>query len=326
MKAILSILVALGLPAAFWNYYLKESPDVKYSISTAIPLAFEMVSGNEHVRSEFVQQIEVANSGKGEAKKIVVKLSRPISQYYLTKHSSTEQAIVSNGKDGFELSYPSLPPSTGFQLTVKLNEDLTDNQVTVFHQAGKAELVSPGARKTEFSLLNIFWLVLYFFITYSSLRDEFKYRYLFRRYSANVDELLRSKKPWYIRQADWPRVRTDLLRLATAAPIPFYSLSSLTTSAQYLLLNSDQPNDIPQSDWNSLKDAASTQIVDSLKLKARSARNSAEIYDLLAIQWPKGLSEANRESTTKALTAIYLESLTFTCPTEELANKLLPSR
>lgn len=81
MKAILTFLVALGIPAAFWNYYFKESPDVRYSISTSIPLAFEEASNSKRSTSEFVQQIEVANSGKAEAKKIVVKLAGPISQF-----------------------------------------------------------------------------------------------------------------------------------------------------------------------------------------------------------------------------------------------------
>ena len=82
MKAIFSILVALGIPAAFWNYYLKEAPDVQYSISTSIPLAFEEAANAKRSRNEYIQQIEVANSGKGEAKKIVIKLSEPISQFY----------------------------------------------------------------------------------------------------------------------------------------------------------------------------------------------------------------------------------------------------
>ena len=171
MKEILSILVALGIPAAFWNYHLKEVPDVQYSISTSIPLAFEDAANAKRSRNEYVQQIEVANSGKGEAKKIVIKLSGAISQFYLSKHSASEEPLITNNADGFELSYPSLPPSTGFQLTVKTNTDLTGRQVDVFHQAGKARFVSPGAKKSEFGLTDAFWLGMsffYLFMTYSS--------------------------------------------------------------------------------------------------------------------------------------------------------------
>ena len=105
MKAVLAILVALGIPTAFWNYYLKESPDVQYSLSAAIPLAFSdasSISKDHQTNGEFVQQIEVANSGKGEAKKIVVKIPRSINQYHLSKHTTGEPVEIINTPNEFE--------------------------------------------------------------------------------------------------------------------------------------------------------------------------------------------------------------------------------
>lgn len=323
MKSILSILVALGIPAAFWNYYLKEAPDVQYSISTSIPLAFEEAKNEKHSRNEYVQQIEVANSGKGEAKKIVIKLSGQISQFYLSKHSASEEPLIANNANGFELSYPSLPPSTGFQLTVKTNTDLAARQVDVFHQAGKARFISPGAKKSEFGLADFFWLgmsIFYLFMLYSSSVAEFKYRYLFKRYSSGVSDLLKSEKPWYIQKKDWPEILKDLIERAISARISTYS--AVAGWPQYVLLSSDRPTDLTQSIWEELKDTASTRLLDALKLKARQASSKAEIYDILSLQWPVGLSEANRESAIKALSANYIEYLVTVCSTDDLVRIL----
>lgn len=323
MKAILSILVALGIPAAFWSYYLKEVPDVQYSISTSIPLAFEEAANAKRSRNEYVQQIEVANSGKGEAKRIVIKLAGPISQFYLSKHSASEEPLITNNADGFELSYPSLPPATGFQLTVKTNTDLAARQVDVFHQAGKARFVSPGAKKSEFGLADAFGLgisIFYLFMMYSSFMDEFKYRYLFKRYSSGIAELLKSEKPWYIRKTDWPEILEDLIARAISTQISTYS--AVTGWPQYVLLNSDRPTDLMQSMWEELKDTASTRLLDALKLKARQASSKAEIYDLLSLQWPVGLSETNRESAIKALSANYIEYLVTASSIDDLVRIL----
>lgn len=323
MKSILSFLVALGIPAAFWNYYLKEAPDVRYSISTSIPLAFEEGVNAKHTRNEYVQQIEVANSGKGEAKKIVIKLPGSISQFYLSKHSSSEESVIKNNPNGFELSYPSLPPSASFQLTVKTNTDLAAQQVDVFHQAGKARYVSPGAKKSELGLADVLWLgtsILYLFIIYSSFRDDLKYRYLFKRYSYNITDIIKSEKPWYIRKTDWPEVLKDLIASAMSTEISTYS--TVSGWPHYVLLNSDRPADLTQSIWDALKGTASTRLLDALKLKARQALSKAEIYDLLSLQWPVGISETTRESAIKALSVYYLEYLLTTCSTDDLVKVL----
>lgn len=323
MKTFLSILVALGIPAAFWNYYLKEVPDVQYSISTSIPLAFEEASSVKRSKNEYVQQIEVANSGKGEARKIVIKLSGPISQFYLSKHSASEEPFISNNADGFELSYPSLPPSAGFQLTVKTNTDLTARQVDVFHQAGRARFVSPGVKRSEFGLADALWFgvpILYFFLMYSSFRDGFRYRYLFQRYSSGIAELLRNEKPWYIRRSDWPEVLNDLITRAITTQPSIYS--TVTGWPQYVVLNSERPTDLTPSIWEELKETASKRLLDALKLKARQASSGAEIYDLLSLQWPGGISETNRESAIKALSANYIEYLVTSSSTDDLVRIL----
>lgn len=231
--------------------------------------------------------------------------------------------MVSSTGDGFELNYPSLPPSTGFQLTVKTNNDLTAQQVQVFHQAGKAKFVSPGAKRTEFGLGEVLWLgviAFYLFMSYSSFRDEFKYSYLFKRYSVDVSKLLKSEKPWYIRKTDWPEVLKDLLARVISAPTSTYL--AVTSSPQYLLLNSDRPTDLTESAWDELKDSAGTRLLDILKSKARQASSKAEVHDLLAVQWPAGLSETTRESAVKTLSAAYLEYLLAACSRDELVGIL----
>lgn len=155
---------------------------------------------------------------------------------------------------------------------------------------------------------------------YSSFRDEFKYRYLFNRYSSGIAELLKSEKPWYIRKNDWPETLKDLIARAISTQISIYS--AVAGWPQYVLLNSDRPADLTQSIWEELKDIASARLLDALKLKARQASSKAEIYDLLSLQWPIGLSETNKESAIRALSANYIEYLVTTCSTDDLVRIL----
>ncbi|MBI5908431.1 MAG: hypothetical protein HY848_00505 [Betaproteobacteria bacterium] len=332
MKAILSILVALGIPAAFWNYYLRESPDIQYSLSAAIPLAFQELPKNYNERQgigEFVQQIEIANSGRGEAKKIVVKIPKTISQYHLTKHSTSEQVDIYKTPGAFELSYPSLPPSSGFQITLMTSgEPLTERQLEVFHQGGKAKIVSPGSRSGESTLWNLMWILLslffYGWISYASFRDEFKYRFLFRRYSSNVEELLRNVRPWYIRQNDWPEVIEDLLRRALAEPVSPYS--AISDCTPYKLLNSDKPGAISQSAWEKLKETSTDRLLALTKLHAERLATDAEISDLLNMQWPIGLSEASKAALMHSISKAYFDKIIASSSADDLVKILVEGK
>lgn len=327
MKAILSVLVMLGLPAAFWNYFLRETPDVRYSLSAAIPIAFQEAAKGTSTRltnDELVQQVEVANTGKAEAKRIVIKTPRSITQFHLVKHSASEQVEVFNTSDGFELVYPSLPPSSGFQITLKTSGlSLTENDLAVFHQTGKARSVSPGSRSSEasaWSLLSIPFLAVYLWIGYVSFRDELKYRLLFRRYSSDVGELLRNSKPWYIRVSDWPEVLEDLLRRALSESMALYM--PISSSTPYMFLSNDKPEAIPQGSWDKLKEIANARLLELARAKANSAYDCAEILDLLNTQWPSGVTESNRGSVINAISFAYFNRLIDSSTAEELVKIL----
>lgn len=331
MKAILSILVALGIPAAFWNYYLRESPDVQYSLSAAIPLGFQdsaKESMDQRTSDEFVQQIEIANSGKGEAKKIVVKIPKAIGQFHLAKHSTSEQVGIFQAPGAFELDYPSLPPASGFQITLKVSgAPITESQLEVSHQAGRAKIVSPVSRSGDISIWTLLWILLpifYAWSSYSNMRNQFKFDYLFKRYSQNVGELLRNEKPWYIRQSDWPEVVEDLLKRALAEPQNEYG--AISSCTPFRILESDKPDALSQGAWESLRKTSSEKLLGLAISKANLCRTRAEILDLLNGEWPSGLSEAAKVKLIGEISSIYTDNIVRSWSVNELATLLVEDK
>lgn len=331
MKTILSILVALGIPAAFWNYYLRETPDIQYSLSAAIPLGFQDLSKesiNSKARNEFVQQIEIANSGKGEARKIVVKIPKAISQYHVTKHSTSESVEVFQTPGAFELNYPSIPPASGFQITMQVSgAPLTESQLEVFHQAGRAKIVSPGSKSGDFSLWSLLWIlmpIMYAWIMYSSLRDDFRFRYVFRRYTPNIAELLKNERPWYIRKSDWPEVIEDLLGRALAHPFDEYG--EISSSTPYRLLESNKPDALSQDTWDGFKRKSAEKLQSLAKSKANQCRTRAEILDLLNREWPSGLGEVAKARLVNELSSIYADKVINSSSPTELETLLVEDK
>lgn len=316
MKAILTLMVMLGIPAAFWNYYLRESPDVQYSLSAAIPLAFQespKVAKELQPRDEFVQQIEVANSGNAEAKAIVVKIPKAITQFRVTKHSRSVKVESFQTANSFELDYPSLPPASRFQITVKTDgAPLAESQLEVSHQGGKASMVSPGSTSGKASYLSLaFSIVLplfYLFMAYVFFRDEAKYLFLFRHSSRSRDisKLLTQKKPWYIHKNDWPEVFVELIQRAIYDYASMYS-GGLGNVAAYKVLTFTKPDAIEQGEWDKVRKSSSERLSDVAIEHAKRLSNQAELLDLLNTSWPNGLSEANKEKLSYTISVIYFD-------------------
>lgn len=324
MKALLSFLVALGIPAAFWNFYFKEAPDVRYSVSTAISLTSQ---GNQKEGSsdgEFVQQIEVANTGKAEAKNVIVKIPSLVSQYNLVKHYSGESVQVLNSNSIFELNYPSLPPSARFQLTLRMKlAPIADDAVTVSHQNGKGVLVSPGARAGDFSIwtmLSVIAPFVYICLSYFEVRGSLRHRFIFRRYLFDFNRVIKEKKPWYIPQDKWPELLGDLIRRAVSEPIKPYE--PLVGSPAYVFLSSERHKDILPTDWDKLCGIATSNFSGAVIFRARSAQSSSEIADLLNIKWPSAMSEAKKDELTVELSRIYCDML-LASPDSSVLLKLL---
>lgn len=322
MKTLLAIIVALGIPTAFWTYQAKETPDIQYSISASLPLAFEE-KDKKISASEYIQQIEIANLGKSEAKKITIKLNSPISQVHVSKHSSLENVQTIKNDGGFELVYESLPPSTSFLLTTKSQRAISPQEVTVFHQGGKGKFLSVGSKNSDFGFVDAFWLlvpILNILFIYTSLKDDLRYRYAFRNYTPNIIDILKSKRPWYIPEKEWHGVFTDLVERAISKTVPIYSAP--VTWPQYQLLNANFPIDIPSDKWSNLKDIATAKFLESIKAKGQRAHNKDEVHDLLNLKWPIGISESDRGSITNDLSNIYLNLLKKSFSATEIAQAI----
>ncbi|MBI3096532.1 MAG: hypothetical protein HYY97_16810 [Rhodocyclales bacterium] len=313
MKAILGLIVALGIPAAFWNYFLREAPDVQYSLSAAIPLGFQdraAGASSAETDGEFVQQIEVANPGKLEAKKIVIKVPKAVSHYKLVKHASSEHEEAFSTPTSFEVIYPSLPPSGKFQITLKtIGTPLSESSLEVSHQGGKAKAVSPGSKSNDASLvslvLSVGTMLLYVGLIYGSTRDWLKYQFLFRNYWINIEPMLSKSRPWYIRQSDWPELFSDLVSRALSKSPEYYC--SISDSSAYMLLSSSCPESLPSDAWDRLKKQASSSLIDFVVGKAKKTTREPELRDLLSIRWPIGMSETAKSEINNELVSRYCE-------------------
>lgn len=317
----------LGIPAAFWSYYLREEPDVKWSISAAISFPQYLQNTNaQKQKNDFIQQIEVANSGNEEAKDIVIKLPHNVTQYNITKNKSNDRITETKTQNATEIIYNDLPPAGGYQITMMTSgSPLNANQIDISHKRGKARLVSPSTNTNPYSyaitVLSILFPLIYLVLVIQSLRDFLKYQLIFSKYSKNINDLLSIRCPWYIPSTKWPQLQFDLLsQKLEETPGTYYSISQ---SVAYSILSTHKPTALLEGDWDKLKAKASQLLILHAEKKAQTATNKSEIIDILNTNLPNGISEEQKDQFLQKISHHYIDLALETTQASELSNILL---
>lgn len=329
MKKIFAVIVAIGILPAFWAYYFKEKPEIRYSISSAIPINFLSVDKSESANphNDFVQLIEVANSGNAPASKIAIKLPNNVIQSDVAKHTATELVEIFRTKDGIEIKYNELTPSAKFQVTLRSKSNpVSENQLQVSHQNGTAKIVSAETKSDNsfLSILSALAPFVFILLSITTWLEEARYKYVFRTYSPDVTKLLQNNKPFYVREKDWPRTLIDLLNRALSEPID--SFTAIAKLNSYKLLNSQKPEEITLEKWSKLQEIATKQLADTLIVRAERVSNIAEILDSMSIVWPVELKQASRENIEQSISRIYCEKILKRRKVEELLRALREPR
>ncbi len=269
------IVLVIGSVAVY--YLTKSSPDVRYNLSDSIPVTFSNPSGN----TEIIQQLKVQNIGNETAKNIQVKIKGEVKLDKLDKYSIADEEIIFNQDGNFELLYPELPPQAGFLLTLRSqSSEINKSNLNVSYNLGLAQEAFKKKESSFFDYifipLNIFYIALFIF-SIPFFLGEIKESKLKGK---TVDEILKTEKPFYLRNAKWQKIIKYLLNLKVSNDTNRKGGIKFTDS--YMLLSTEKPDHIDDSDWSNLISAASNKLKEIYKSDVNNSIPS-HIIELLRV-------------------------------------------
>lgn len=275
------IVLVIGSVAVY--YFTKSSPDVRYNLSDSIPVTFSNPSGN----TEIIQQLKVQNIGNETAKNIQVKIKGEVKLDKVDKYSIADEEKIFNQDGNFELLYPELPPQAGFLLTIRSqSNEINKSNLNVSYNLGLAQEAFKKKESTFFDYisipLNILYIVLFIFLMPFYL-GEIKESSLKGK---TVDEILKTEKPFYLRNSKWQKIIKYLMNLKVVNDSNRKGGIKFTDS--YMLLSTEKPEYIDDSDWRNLISAASNKLKEIYKSDVNNSIPSY-IIELLRVPRPNKL-------------------------------------
>lgn len=286
-KKVIAIIgaLAVALVPVIFNYYINLSkPEVKYTLSEEIPLAF---SSPGNPITENVQQLEVRNIGSVVAEKIVVKISGTISDYVVVKHTSSDVVAVFLNQQPVEFVYPSLPPQAGFKIIFTSSAIIEYEDVDISHNTGEAtEALSSSNRSSSYLTIG-FYILLFggYFIglalyARNTLLDLWKLNTKYKR----IDQALKTSKPWYVSEPKWKTIHLDVIKeLLKSEYLP---QGKIANSASYGQLNSEKPTHLCDDDWKELNLLATDLFRDQLS-KSIDTYSESSVLSVIHLKKPE---------------------------------------
>jgi len=169
MNSVLIPLLIVIAGALFTWWLNQERYDVRYTLSEKVPVSF----GGP--LNEAVQQLEVTNLSKKTVDRIRVKIPQPIIAHELIKNSQADVEEVFNGKEIFELIYPTLPPEGSFRIVLKTpGAGLSRGSLEVVHGKGPAAYGFAATSITTkiSSIATIAFMLLYTVLLVRGINDS----------------------------------------------------------------------------------------------------------------------------------------------------------
>lgn len=304
---ILKALGAIGVVLApiLFTYYLNRSmPDVRYTLSEKIPVAF---ADPNNLGQETVQQLEVKNIGNAQADRIVIKIEGQITAYSVQKYSTSDVVQVYDNQQSFEIDYPSLPPQTGFRMVFKSpNNGIDDSKLTITHNTGIANNALADSRTNALANYG-FWIYLVGFVVYMSLSTNSFRKEMIDLWKAKKSGLIPEKslnlnKPWYVLESEWNSIRSDVLKESLKRTYNWKSDINKNIAYQFLTIN--DTGKIEATDWKEIVELAVGVLDTDLSLSVNSAYLPTDILKLLRLskptyfpteKWDQFLEEANKQ-------------------------------
>ena len=270
--------VVIGLIMLFVQNYFKDVPTATYIVSEAIEIV------GSQGKSEYAQEIVVANPGHSALKDISIKVPRHISSFKLTKHSSLIQEKTFQGDNSFELVYPDLPSGQKIRLQIRYDGIPMDKSwISISHADGVAQ---PQENQTP--AINFLWIWLAFcagILSQSVSAIRSWKRESFSKWATN-EEPFRNNKPWFSTSAEWSEMQYESIR-RTLNNSSYYA--SIDSSAHYQLLNRSKPTLLSEEHWTKLQKQATESLMSNFSKMVTRYSSPDKLVDLFKLKKPEAL-------------------------------------
>gem|GEM_PF-2618609 len=261
-------------------YFLNQNTaDVRYVLSERIPLSNS---------SECVQQLEIKNRGKTEAQNIQVKIDGRIVSFEIIKHSYLDKFTVQKTNDKLEAIYSELPPQGTFKIILRSSGRGIDNSnISIFHKRGKGtEVFDRSSASIVTYILSSLLFILSMFLLYLSIISgiDIKISSWESKSKYSSDFVLKSRKPFYIKDEKWEIIRNDAIKTKIDTYINIYNLTNLSS---YKVLSKDKPDYLTEKEWDDLLENCVKVFSEGYSMAIYKSYTDKAVSDLLTIEKPK---------------------------------------
>lgn len=292
--------IIVGLIVAYFGYALtNKSVELKYTLSEQIPSTFI-----DNTKEETIQQLIITNSGNKTAENILIKIDASIIDYKINKNSLNDEIKVTKSNSSYEFLYPRLPIDGKVTFIFKtLIVGINDYNLKITHQSGKA-VNTTGSNPLDIGnlIFGIISLVYLFFI----IRDSFKFFTENLKSKAEyerLNEFLNIKKPFYIPEKDWNKVREKYIQ---KLQMQSGYWKNIEDEDLFKILNIEQPIFVTKEEWNLLVERAIKVVDEKIKEIIDNPR-ALEHESLLVLKKPKLFSEQKWKEIKNRIHKNYIE-------------------
>lgn len=288
---------------AFGVYLNRRAPDVRYQLTTPIPVE---VGGMDALKS--VQLMEIGNLGNAPAQKLRVQVKKKVGVLSVVPNSMADTYKQYDTNSTTELVYETLPPQGRFKwIFTTTSGGVTEQDLTVSHLdgLGQAALTSDaGILVTVGKNLWIGLSLLYFFMVIKDTQKGWL------ESVAGYDPLavLKRKKPFLISESTWARIRSKAIDHAFRDEWT----SDVLTWDGLKILDGDRPPYLTEEEWQKLvRNLTKTMVrlLDSEVRTARSGWHTDTLGLLLKLERPSHVPERQWNDTEANLRNHYTACL-----------------
>lgn len=281
--------------------YFQKAPDVRFTLSPPVPARFLSPTGEP----ASVQQLEVTNRGSAKSENIRIRIMGPVETYEVDQYSNNDEVKTLSRNEGFDLTYPALPPQASFRLVVKAKGfNVDSSNLRVSDDAGPAKTALAGNSQPASVIQSIIttcvvilpaWILSILAILTNLKELDLR--------NLEPKTLLETKRSLYIRPKKWSRIYRDALLYRVAHDYKYRY--TLEFSSSYKILGSARPDSISDADWEVVIESASARFKHLFIENLPTCRHFADLSETAAIR-PVRVMESDRKEIEEAIDEHFL--------------------
>lgn len=297
INGIIGGVFLLLIGGLFTKYkFFDDKVELKYLLSEKIESDFT------ERNNEAIQQLSIKNSGDIIINSIVIKINAEIIDFHIKKFRHTDSVFSSPLKDKIEIIYPELPPEGEIYIIIKSsNLGIGNNQLEIYHSKGKAKEAFSSDKSYGGLFVLLFFSLIYLILSLIGLRNSLIDSYSFKVYYNSYKDILLRKRPIYIPENKWNKLREDSIEYLFVRD---YSIN-VKDSLCYDILNSKKPDLIDDIEWNRIKIKAEEKLIKLVSERLYQYFSFAHADEMMALKKPSNMDSTNWIKIKKEISTRY---------------------